>query len=253
MLTPEVISAFNRELEKIAFVGQTVDLLGEQARLARDILNPATTVDTLKNVYESSSNRSREAVRERFNEMRDANAGLRAAGQEGRYVSNSAAGFGPNARGILGKARSSGWLSNFAKYEGPDKFLKARNMLARALPGQRSLLAAATLPQAYSSMKKVDEQGHVRGAAERALGTAGALTGTLATQAPSVMRSMGRAGPVPSTIAGLAGSYLLGTGLSRAGQYVGRKVDRLVGTAPAAAAPSAQAAPQGQPMQNRPM
>jgi hypothetical protein len=252
MLTSGVLAAFDREMQKIAVLAETGKLLGEQARLAGNLLNPTKTVATIKDIYHSSSNSSPEALRERFDEMRAANHELKATGQAGHYVGGTAAGFGPNAKGILGKARSSGWLSNYAKYEGPDKLLKAKNMLARALPGQRGLLAATTLPTAYSSMKKVDEKGRARGVGERVLGTTGALTGTLATQAPSVMRSMGRAGAVPSMLAGLAGSYVIGTGLSRAGQYAGRKLDQATGMTPASPAP-APAAPQAQPIQNRPM
>lgn len=249
MLTPVVMAAFGREMQKIAFVAETGQLLGEQARLAGNLLNPTKAVGTLKDIYHSSSNLHPEAANDLADEIAKANAKLTAKGIPGQYVGGSAAGLGHGAEGLLGKARAGGWLSNYAKYEGPSMFRKGRNMIARALPGQRTMLMASTLPTAYSSMKKVDQTGRERGIGERVLGTAGALTGTLATQAPSVVRSMGRAGFVPGALAGLAGSYILGSGLSRVGRYAGRKIDEL------GHGPAAQQGPQPQPqqIQNRPM
>lgn len=255
MLTHEVLSAFTREIEKIAFATgagdsvmgfakDTVGLLGQQAGMARDLLHPGRTVETVRKIIKSSGNMSSGAVADRAQELSSANAALREAGKPGAYIGGTAAGFGHNPAGVLGKARAGGWLANYGKYTGPSNFLKARNMVARALPGQRTMLAASTLPLAYSSMKKQDAQGNARGWGERTLGTAGALTGTLATQSPSIVRALGKANPAAGMLAGVAGSMLLGSGLSRAGQYAGRKIDHLAGAAPTA--------PQTQPIQNRP-
>lgn len=244
LLTRETLSAFSREMQKIAVVGDTIDLVRHQGELAADLLHPNTAASTVRHIYRSSSNMHPAALQERAQEIAKANSELRAAGTAGRYVDDIAHGGG-----WLNKARSSGWLANFGKYEGPSKFLQARNALARALPGQRSLLAASVLPTAYSSMKKTDETGRVRGAGERALGTAGALAGTLATQAPSVMRLMGQRGAIAGALGQLVGGHLIGKGLSRAGQIAGQKLDTL-GRAPAPTMqPPVQTVPTSQPAQ----
>lgn len=226
-LTRETMAAFSREMQKIAILGDVAEMVGHQGQLAVNLLNPSTTGRTLRTIYESSSNLDPHAVAELAKETAAANQELQAAGKAGRYVSDISHGGG-----LLNRARSGGWLSNIAKYEGPSTFRHIRNAAARALPGQRSLLTAAVLPTAYSAAKKTDETGRVRGVGERTLGTAGALAGTLATQAPSVMRMMGTKGMIAGTVGGMIGSHVLGRGLSRAGQWAGQRFDSL-GKAPA--------------------
>lgn len=227
-LTRETMAAFSREMQKIAILGDVSEMVGHQGQLAMNLLNPQTTGSTLRSIYQSSSNLDPQAVAELAKETATANQELQAAGKAGRYVSD----ISRNGGGLLNRARAGGWLSNIAKYEGPSTFRQIRNSVARALPGQRSLLAASVLPTAYSAAKKTDETGRVRGVGERTLGTAGALAGTLATQAPSVMRMMGTKGLVAGTVGGMIGSHFLGRGLSRAGQWAGQRFDSL-GKAPA--------------------
>lgn len=59
--------------------------------------------------------------------------------------------------GVTDWMRRQGLLSNTAKYEGPSKLRKARNMAARALPGELAVAAPLTAHGAKSDMKATED------------------------------------------------------------------------------------------------
>ena len=225
MMDRDTLRAFVSELEKLAntseggFVPAFTAPFRETANLAR----PSTAKDAWKGLWAGSSNLhplNREFLAE---ELKDKNQGLKG----GKYVDDIA-----QAGGLRASARRSGWLANFGKYEGSSTWRKGLNTVARHLPGQRALLVGGTGLGAYSDLQKKDPvTGQERGGAERALGAAGGVAGSLGASAPRAIRAMTKGG-VPAMAGGLLGSMILGTAGSEGGRFIGRKIDQARGFKP---------------------
>ena len=124
--------------------------------------------------------------------------------------------------GALDKLRQGGWLSNTAKYTGPDTWTKAKNVAWRAMPGQKSMMVLPSAGAAYGEMKQTTdpETGRPVGLAERAGGAAMGLgTGLVSMGMPWGHGGAGMAG-------GITGA-MVGTGV---GAGIGRRVGRAVDT-----------------------
>jgi hypothetical protein len=188
-----------------------------------NLLRPTRAASTLKNIWQGSSNMSDLNRKALSDEVRDANKGL----SGGRYVNDL-----KKSKGVTGTLRQQGWLANFGKYEGPSKFRQVRNVVARHLPGQRTLLVGGTGMQAMSDAAKHDESGRERGAGERIVGTLGGTVGSLGSLSPRAMHSLnlGKAG----LAGGLVGSLAAGMVGSAGGKFVGRKIDEARGFKPSA-------------------
>ena len=192
------------------------------------LLRPSTAKGAWKDLWHGSANTH--AMNREFlqDELADATQSLRDKKIPGLYVDDIA-----HKPGIGGSLRRGGWLGNCAKYEGPSKWRKGLNTVARHLPGQRALLVGGTAANLASDLNAQDETGRQRGMGERALSGAGGGIGSLGASAPAAVRAMSK-GSWGGMAGGLLGSAVLGTAGSKGGGYLGRKFDEVRGFKPSA-------------------
>lgn len=139
------------------------------------------------------------------------------------------------AEGVIPALRRGGWLANVPKYEGakqlgmfgagePSKLQRAKNVVMRALPGQKALTVGMSIPEAVGSLRPQEdpETGRKKGLGERVGGAAGSIgTGLIATGLPQGQGLSGAAG-------GMVGGMLASSVGAAGGRTAGRLLD--VGT-----------------------
>ena len=221
-----VLQAFSAELEKIANTseGGFVPAFTAPFKETANLVRPSTAKNSWKGLWSGSSNEhplNREFLAD---ELKDANKNLKGGG---KYVDDIT-----HDKGLRAAARRGGWLGNFGKYEGPSMWRKGVNTVARHLPGQRTLLVGGTGLGAYSDLQKKDPvTGRERGGAERVLGAAGGVAGSLGASAPRAIRAAAKGG-LPAMAGGVLGSMILNTAGSEGGRFLGRKIDAARGFKP---------------------
>ena len=130
-------------------------------------------------------------------------------------------------KGVMDQLRRGGWLSNTAKYTGPDKWKKAKNVAWRMMPGQKTMFVAPAAMEAVGTLRQdVDpETGRKIGLGERVGGAAmGMGTGLVSSGL------FARAG-TPMGFGGSMGNMLGGMVGSSAGSAIGSRLGRGVGRA----------------------
>jgi len=238
-LHPHALRAFADELSKIANTSgvseigrgrEFLDAVQDTPRSAGRLLNPMTIKNEVQDIWKGTSNQSSNNRALLADEVSSANEALAKAGKGGKYVDDVL-----HNQTAVGKLRRGGWLANFGKYEGGSTFLKARNAVARALPGQRTVGVGFTALGVHSDLQKRDATGRERGGAERLLGAGGNLVGGVAGLNPVATRRMlpgsGQrffGGGAGSLVGGMATQMALGG----AGRFAGRKIDEMRGFKP---------------------
>jgi hypothetical protein len=240
MMSPEILSAFNAEMQKIAQEGGFVDAATAPFKQLRRLVTPSTAGSALQDLWHGSSNLhglNRSAVSDEVaaaNKSLAAKAPIKFLAPGGRYVDDIRQG-----QELAATLRRGGWLANYGKYEGPSIVRRGLNTVARHLPGQRTILLGGAALQAKGDLAKYDQTGRERGGAERALGTAGGLLGTAAGSSPAAVRAMMRGG-LAGGLGGMIGGTVVGMGTSAAGKFLGRKIDQMRGFRPTEQPPQVQ-------------
>jgi len=197
------LAFFYDELYKDAGVGKFVGGAAKDtfSILRKGITSPVKSVREGWGGLANTSDKSRKALGDAVAKK---NKVLQQGGNSGRYHI-------PKDTSTAGKLRESGWLSNTAKYQGPDKWLKTKNTIARALPGQKTLQGGMV---GYFAKEDLKNRTGTEGKGERggrALG--GAVMGIVGS----------RAGFVPAIGSLIAGGVL--------GGMAGRAGDKAVSSA----------------------
>lgn len=214
----DVYSAFFSELAKEAGVGTNILESGKEGlRSTRDLLNPRTSLRTLRTAYGESANTAapaRAALR--------AELGMPLFGAKRRlgYIDDIM-----SNKSTAGALRRGGWLSNVARYEGKSLPRTVLNRLGRALPGQRAMgLGFGALQLASDVRERDPNTGRRRGVFERTLGGGLGLAGGIVASSSRFARH-GLAGQ-------LVGPMLVSSLASGVGTHGGRLLDRLTGMTP---------------------
>lgn len=213
-----VYSAFFSGLAKEAGVGTNILESGKEGlRMTRDLFNPRTSLQTIRDAYAESANTSPNARAALHDEL-----GPRFFGAKRRlgYVDDIL-----SNKSTTGALRRGGWLANVARYEGKSLPRKVLNRIGRALPGQRAMGIGFGAMQLASDIKERDPMtGRRRGMFERALGGGLGFAGGIAASSSRFSRN--------GLVGQLVGPMLVSSLASGVGTRGGRLLDRLAGTAP---------------------
>ena len=224
--------AFSDELQKLASpatwaaghaarLGRGIENVGvETAKLVRDSAHPKHIGRGLREGFEAMGNMTKgrkesmqnllSGERGVLNTMADAvrsPEGIARSKAKAKEIGSHYRADYHTGTGVMDKLRRRGIMSGAAKYEGPSKIRKARNMARRALPGEAAVNVAQIAGGSYRGLKETEDPttGRKIGLGER----------------------IGRAGMGATTgIVGMRSGFVAGMAGSAAGEAIGGRVGR---------------------------